>query len=117
VTIESSSDLQAMVYQPQYERVELVTRRGQRKKFTCGREVKDVKEDLVSFVSPCVRALAGVLCDKARLTSFGKAKMPFWVSLVSAVMICRYVHRYLNERAARSLGSSFRSKVMQVDDH
>jgi hypothetical protein len=91
VAIEPSGDLQAMVNQPQYERVELTTRWSQRKEFTCGRKVEDVKEDLVPS---SVRACAGesVLCGKARLTSFGRAKIPLLFPWMSAIVIYS-IHR------------------------
>jgi hypothetical protein len=46
-----------------------------------------------------------VLCDdKARLTSFGKAKMPLWLLLISAIMISQIVQRYSDGTAERLLG-------------
>jgi hypothetical protein len=69
-----------------------------------------------SVLRQSVRALAGVLCDKARLTSFGRAKIPLWLPLLSAIIVSQCIEQYLDGRPARPLGSSFRSKVMQVDD-
>lgn len=57
VTIEAGGNLQAMMNQAQYERMETAARWSQRQEFARGREVEDVKEDLVSIVSPCVRWL------------------------------------------------------------
>jgi len=86
VTIEPSGNLQAMVNQAQYKRMELTTRWSQREEFTCGRKVEDVKEDLVPS---SVRACTGenVLCDKARPTSFGRAKIPLLLSWMSVIVI------------------------------
>lgn len=91
VAIKPGSNLQTMVDQAQYERMEVAACWSYRKEFTCGRDVEDVEEDLVVVVSPCVRWLECAVCDKVYHTSFGKAKMRFGVPLNSA-MICVPMH-------------------------
>jgi hypothetical protein len=62
VAVKLSRNLQAMMDQAQYERVEMATRWCQWEEFTRGRDVEYIEEYLVVIVSPCVRALAGVRC-------------------------------------------------------